>query len=425
MNKNFSKFCIEGNLSHSLFYELLNPKLFDSNARMHSGVRDHILRVVNIYCRQLRLPMNTVEAIVVTGSNAGYDYDSSSDIDIEVNIPNNSEYGRKLFRSLAIQTSHLNRLLFPEISSIPVNLYLKTKGQGLTVSHTGRYEVISNAWLQHPEKSPVYDEKIISSKVREWIRQITSACENLHTEDSLKCNLKLLSRIRKWREKSLSVSENAFGSLVYRHLARTPEFKQLKESILNLLSSLSKYSLPEDITETVKVESSKNIYFEDLNEIYSCYTPTSQELWAQCSLLESNDTANTKLSQTINSYTASGGRFARDSVMYSIVLNTEAVRYFEDPTFRTISNISRSILEESKNNRKLTSSVKKSLDSAYKRRTGAIGKIMKTSSFLRPVKDATSTWESLLLLSISDGANVNEIVKMLEVVAEMVNLIFE
>ena len=132
----------------------LNPKLWNGFI-LKDNVKDKIQEIADFFIDKLQNNdvYILVKDIYILGSNAGYNYNSDSDLDIHImvsrdgsNIP--FEYLNKIYlmyRSLFKNTYE------PSIEGIPVELYIE-EYQNSNNASEGIYS-LQNGWIKKPKKA--------------------------------------------------------------------------------------------------------------------------------------------------------------------------------------------------------------------------------------------------------------------------------
>lgn len=139
-------------------HDTLNPKLFDGN-KLKPEVREKALEIVKEFESQLaedNIKLN-IKDVVLTGSNASYNYTKDSDVDLHIisetaslNCPDNLYpllYGA--YRAL------FNRKFEIDFYGIPVEIYVESEGD--PVISNGIYSVLNDSWIKEPVQAIIPD----------------------------------------------------------------------------------------------------------------------------------------------------------------------------------------------------------------------------------------------------------------------------
>lgn len=203
----------------------LNPTLWVGD-QLVPEVREALLKIVLLFCTDLKVPELKIEDIVFTGSLANYNWSKYSDIDVHL-IVDMSKFGdnQEIFDDYFMTKKSLwNRSHDITIKGYDVELYVEDKAEGHTSS--GVFSIVSNEWLVVPSsKEPEYKENIIKRKARSIARAIDSlgiSCDN--TQDIIRTK----DKIKKMRQEGLESSgEFSIGNLVYKVLRNNGYIEKL------------------------------------------------------------------------------------------------------------------------------------------------------------------------------------------------------
>ncbi len=126
--------------------EILNPAIFTNN-KMKSDVSDYIVDIFTKW-RDEVLPSAIIEDIVLIGSSAGYNYNSSSDIDLNVKVSGvNNEELKSVLSMLP------NGNLLPNTEH-PINYFLVTDDNAVKQADNA-YDLLNDSWIKDPVKENI------------------------------------------------------------------------------------------------------------------------------------------------------------------------------------------------------------------------------------------------------------------------------
>lgn len=153
-------------------HDTLNPKLFDG-MQLKPEVRKKAEEVVNEFLRILAEDEVKlyVRDVVLTGSNASYNYTDNSDIDLHILAKTvDLDDPEKLYPKLYNCYRRIFESKF-DISfyGIPVEVYVETENN--PVVSNGIYSVMYDKWIKEPRKSyvPDIDQSVIDVVSKPWI----------------------------------------------------------------------------------------------------------------------------------------------------------------------------------------------------------------------------------------------------------------
>lgn len=217
-------------------HDTLNPKLWDIETnKLLPDVRKKIMEIVNAFLNQLKEDGIKIisDDIVLIGSNAGYNYNAASDLDIHIvadidalDCPDDlypllySAY-RSIFNSKYKITLH----------GVPVEVYVETAG---TPRISGAvYSVKQDDWIKEPkqEEVPEIDSNEFMAIFKVWqdkVKDILAAGDDLTDEDPV---VDLINNIYKLRQDGLKTKAGEFSlkNLVFKEIRALGELDRLKE----------------------------------------------------------------------------------------------------------------------------------------------------------------------------------------------------
>jgi len=211
----------------------LNPIIFDKNGQMHQIVRDRIFKIVDTFMQTVKLKdlklskTPGISDIVISGSNANYEYGKHSDLDIHIIFAfraDNKENAalRLIFTKSKNQwnTNHPNI----HFKGIPVEVYVETldtpKASG------GEYSVKFNRWNKPPVKLPKtkYRDPAVVILINKWADMIDAA---IKTGDKEKMK-DVIFTIRNARSKVLNAAQAANDEISGKISPEDQAFKFLR-----------------------------------------------------------------------------------------------------------------------------------------------------------------------------------------------------
>lgn len=153
-------------------HDTLNQKLFDG-MQLKPEVRKKAEEVVNEFLRILAEDevKITVRDVILTGSNASYNYTKDSDIDLHILAKTiDLDDPEKLYSKLYNCYRRIFESKF-DISfyGIPVEVYVETEDN--PVVSNGIYSVMYDKWIKEPQEAyvPEIDQKAIDIAAKPWI----------------------------------------------------------------------------------------------------------------------------------------------------------------------------------------------------------------------------------------------------------------
>lgn len=179
----------------AVFRDELNPKLWDET-NLRPEVRLRLLRTARAFYEFLNMTGLRLNDILLVGSNAGYNWTPTSDVDLHLVV----DYARSTCPDLASDFFDTKRLLWNKshqvsIHGYPVELYVEdreTPNKSLAV-----YSVFRGGWLYPPQKSrPRWDDRAVALKTTSLAAEAESML-NASNKDEFNRFLDRLSGMRK------------------------------------------------------------------------------------------------------------------------------------------------------------------------------------------------------------------------------------
>jgi len=206
----------------SWFHRRLNPHLWRRD-RLRVPVRLKLLKTALAFYQFLELDNLVVKDIILTGSNAAYNYTALSDVDVHLIV----DYTKTPCPDLAINFFTTKKTLWNQTYNVaifghPVELYVENLADPVTAN--GVFSILHNKWLKHPNRvPPTRDDSSVKQKAAAYADEIESL---LAAQPSLKDINHLLVRLRTLRRNGLMTGgEFSVENLAYK-LLRAQGFLQ-------------------------------------------------------------------------------------------------------------------------------------------------------------------------------------------------------
>lgn len=227
--RSFKEF-VEVTPETAVYHSELNPAVWQ-DMELKSEVRQALLRIAQDFIKtwEIELP---IKDIILTGSNANYNWTKFSDFDLHV-IVNMGEYGvtRELVKNLLNTKKNLyNNQHNIKIRGYDVELY----AQDMTEPHiaSGQYSLMHNRWLVVPTNlKPTFMHTNIQKKAAEVVRQIEEA---LASED-VEALRAVLKKIAKMRQSGLEKGgEFSDENMAFKVLRNSGMIEKIRQAITDL-----------------------------------------------------------------------------------------------------------------------------------------------------------------------------------------------
>ena len=259
MELNKQSFAIKDNLHEDFWQE----------NKLNSNIRRRLIRIVTDFFNHLKIEINHIKDITITGSLANYNWSKFSDIDLHVivdfaDIDENTELVREMFDAKRFLWNKAHNIL---INDFEVEIYIQDESE--PHESTGVYSVTNNDWLAEPEREdPEIDWENVEKKANWLVNQIDRA-QRLFDEgdytDAHEHVIRIKDKIKRFRQSGLD-REGAFSAenIAFKVLRRNEYLGTL--SALKAASYDKKMSLPSEEGLTVKVGKMVEGWKKYLNE---------------------------------------------------------------------------------------------------------------------------------------------------------------
>lgn len=218
----------------------LNPKLWDKNNELLPEVKEKIFDIVNQFKDNLTdagAELN-INDIVLLGSNANYNYNDQSDLDIHIIADDTIDCSKQHLPVIYNAYKKLfNDKYDININGIETEVYVE-EGTKSNANSAGIYS-LKNGWLNKPSKdietpniNSIQFYKLLDSWKRRYLKLITDA-----TSNTLEDIENYLDEIQQLRIESVAKEgEFGLGNLVFkkiRNLGYLNELKELRNKIIS------------------------------------------------------------------------------------------------------------------------------------------------------------------------------------------------
>ena len=231
----------------------LNQKIFDGN-KLKPEVRQKSQDIINEFLKILAeedIKIN-VRDVILTGSNASYNYTKDSDIDLHViaetkSLNDQADIYAKLYRAYGRIFGNKFEISF---YGIPVEIYVETEAD--PVVSNGIYSVMYDKWVKEPSAIaiPEIDQKAIDREAKPWISEAKSLIKEVddNVADGEEKIDDYITRLYELRQKGIYSSagnEYSTENLIFKEVRNAGLLDKLKK-LKNVLIA-KKLSLEEGI----------------------------------------------------------------------------------------------------------------------------------------------------------------------------------
>jgi hypothetical protein len=204
----------------------LNPKLWYENS-LRREVEYKLLQIAMAFIKFINIPDLQLEDVTISGSNASYNYNAKSDIDLHLVVDEQSKCYEQLKELFLAKKSLFNDQHDITIRDINVEVYVQEKSQP-HISN-GIYSVLRDEWIKQPEPITAETDKTNTMHKFQFMKHEIEQAVKSKDLDKME---KVRSDIKKMRQSGLAAN----GEFGPENLA----FKLLRNGgLLDKLSSAS------------------------------------------------------------------------------------------------------------------------------------------------------------------------------------------
>lgn len=227
-------------------HDTLNPALWEGN-QLKEDVKQSLIEIANNFIDNLGFPIDVVD-IRFLGSNASYNYNNQSDIDLHIitNFDNNYVDDTILQQLYNNEKNSFNNKHNITVKGIQVELYVEDmKSMNAT---NGSYSLLHDEWVKEP--TPInYEIPDYSEELNNELNKANNIIANATTSKEVKDEI---NHIYLMRKDGLAVDgEASIGNLVFKELRNLGIQTELANKFYDLESnelSLESENLTEEIT---------------------------------------------------------------------------------------------------------------------------------------------------------------------------------
>lgn len=299
-------------------HEELNPKLFDGS-KLKPEVRQKAIEISDELIKTLEeaeIPFK-LKDLVLTGSNASYNYTKDSDADIHLiadmsGIEDPDNLYPALFNAYK---SAFNNKYEIDFYGVPVEVYIESANT--PVVSNGIYSILNDEWIKEPKNDviPDIDLEAIEDAIRPWEKRYKQLIKSLDGPGSIDETPidKFVDDLYEIRAKGLSGDgEYSLENLIFKEMRNKGYLDQLKElrakvvaQRLSIKDINEAYLDPEqqfwdfgtaEVTDTDKIDTSVGSSFgaKDLladaknypDLVYDIVPMTADQYFKLCSLIQ-------------------------------------------------------------------------------------------------------------------------------------------
>jgi predicted nucleotidyltransferase len=214
------------------YHETLNPLIWSEHGdgkQMIPNIREKLLESADAFIKSLKIDDLEVLDIVLTGSNANYNWTEASDIDLHVLVNFDdvkSKHGDLVDEYFNAKKINFNTLHNITIGGHEVEFYVQCSEEDHMSS--GVYSIQDEKWNVNPErKEPTVDDDAVKVKTAEMMNMIDTAVVECNIADTME---KLMDKLKKLRQSGLEeAGEFSTENLVFKTLRHNGYLKKLAD----------------------------------------------------------------------------------------------------------------------------------------------------------------------------------------------------
>lgn len=206
----------------------LNPALWQ-NHKLIPEIRLQLLKIAKNFAEFLKVKELNLRDITLSGSNAGYNYNDSSDIDLHLVADVEDEEQAELYDA---KKNQYNFTYDINIRGINVELYVQDSKQKHVSS--GIYSVLQDKWINEPRHLDYPNPKEIKNKARSYAHKVNLALQS----NDLNTAKDTMTSLRRLRQAGLeSGGESSVENLAFKLLRARGQIDRLRKHINKLQSA--------------------------------------------------------------------------------------------------------------------------------------------------------------------------------------------
>jgi len=208
------------------YHDTLNPTLWDEK-QLKPEIKEKLLKAADAFIASLKIEDLDVEDIILTGSNANYNWTQVSDVDLHVVVDYDTiedRHGDLVDEYFNAKKGVFNTLHDIKISGHEVEFYVQDNKEPHVAS--GVYSLKNDEWNKEPEhKQPSVDDTAVRAKTADMmnaIDEVTNTCDQAVVVEDL------MEKIKKMRQAGLEqAGEFSVENLVFKQLRHNGYLEKL------------------------------------------------------------------------------------------------------------------------------------------------------------------------------------------------------
>jgi hypothetical protein len=227
--KRFKDFLRKEDVELVRYNSTLNPMAWDGDKKLKPDVHKALLNIAHKFMSTWSFSM-PVEDIILTGSNANYNWNQHSDFDLHIIVNmKNAPYASEQMLKDYFQTKKniWNKVHHITIRGYDVELYVQDVDDELVA--TGIYSLLSNHWINEPVyNKPEIDQLVIQDRVNVLKQEIDTVVQSQDLEQLTQ----MLDKIATMRRAGLQTGgEYNVDNLAFKVLRNMGEIQKLRDMV--------------------------------------------------------------------------------------------------------------------------------------------------------------------------------------------------
>lgn len=208
------------------YHDILNPVFWEKD-KLKKTVREKLLEIANEFYETLKMPKLEIEDIILTGSNANYNWTPQSDLDLHLVV--DFKKAKKHYGSLIEEYFQAKKKIWNDFHDIQIsNHKVEVYVQDTDEKHlsTGIYSLLKDEWIVKPKQEPpTINSLAVKQKTIEIMKEIDEIVKSCNKAEVVE---KIVERLRRMRQAGLSKEgEFSVENLVFKTLRNNGYLEKL------------------------------------------------------------------------------------------------------------------------------------------------------------------------------------------------------
>lgn len=216
-------------------HDELNPVLFDENGKLKAEIKEKAIAISNELVKILNESdvKLVLKDLVITGSNASYNYTKDSDVDLHLVVDTSTFEDPDGLYPIIYNAfkSAFNKKYDIYFYDVPVEVYIESTDTPLVSN--GIYSVMYDKWVKEPTKDdiPEVDMTELDKEIAPWeekYKELVARLENDTEADETEID-DFIDKLYVLRGDGLKEGEYAIGNLIFKEMRNRGYMDKLKE----------------------------------------------------------------------------------------------------------------------------------------------------------------------------------------------------